>query len=822
MRLFTIQLVLCISLMAPDLVSAQGDITFEKFSKTELTAPIELAHAGDDRIFVVNQYGKIHIVTNDGTVLPTPFLDITDRVLHPSDYSQIGLLGLDFHPKYAVNGKFYVYYIGLNRITTISEFSVSSSDPNLADKNSEVKFLEYAQPPSNKGDDHKGGCVKFGKDGYLYVTSGDGGKGTNGINSQDLTSYLGKMIRLKVDGDGTFSFPSDNPFINNANANNGIWAYGLRNPWIFSFDRLNGDLYLADVGADRWDEINYQPAGAVGGVNYGWPCFEADEVWEDLPSTYVCPNMSETGTPILTFFQTAPVVKVSITGGYVYRGSATPYYNGYYIYAEAYSNEVFYAHKENNAWIKESFGDKDLFLTTFGEGADGELYALGIYLPPYSEAGNNLYKVKLSAPTFDTHLVLSSTAVTVNELGSSEMIGVKLDYVPTSNVVLNISNSDATEANVSPSSLTFTPANALTEQQVTIAGLDDPLKDGNVAFTITLSVDKSLSSIEFQNTEDAVIRATNIDDDSQEIRVGASEISLVENGNDVTIGVKLSQLPTGDVILNVSNLNPEEVNVTPTTLTFTSINALDEQNITFMAVDDHIEDGDFTVLVSISVDLVNSVGFQNAEDQTITVTKLDDDKDELIISETVVTVTESGNSQIVGINLGTIPDGIVVLKITSSDVNEVTVSKTSLTFSAENALFPQTISIKGVDDEIADEDANVTVSIAVDAANSTGYLSVDPKTILVTNTADGIVLAINDPLSKIEIFPNPAHSTFIIQGLSQNIGFEISDLSGKLLYNRSAYSGSSVTVDGLKSGLYLVRFYDEISQKSVVQKLIIQ
>jgi glucose/arabinose dehydrogenase len=387
-------MIFCTILMAFHTLNAQ-DMEFVQFTKSEINLPVEVANAGDDRMFVVEQTGRIHVVQNDGTVSSTPFLDIKSRV--PFEGSQHGLLGLAFHPNYATNGKFYVNYIAANRMTTISEFSVSSN-ANIADPNSEVKLLEFEQPAKSFADDHKGGCIKFGPDGYLYIASGDGGKGTNGANAQNLTKYMGKILRIKVTGNGTMSFPSDNPFIDNPNALNGIWAYGSRNPWKLSFDRKNGDLYIGDVGADRWDEIHYQKAGSPGGVNYGWPCFEGIEVWEDLPSAVGCPAMDATSLPILTFYQSAPAIKVSIVGGFVYRGTKTPFFDGHYIYAESYTGEVIYAHKEGDDWVKETFGNKGLFLTAFGEDAEGELYGLAMKIPGLADAGNHLYKIKLIEP----------------------------------------------------------------------------------------------------------------------------------------------------------------------------------------------------------------------------------------------------------------------------------------------------------------------------------------------------------------------------------------------------------------------------------------
>ena len=369
-------------------------IELELFSKSEVAMPVEIANAGDDRLFIVNQNGRIFILNNDGSVNSTPFLDITDRV--PFKESQHGLLGLAFPSDYNSSGKFFVCYIGevnSKESTIISRFKVTSN-VNVADAGSEqiVFFFEQTIP----GLDHKAGCIKFGPDGYLYIAAGDGGKSTHGVNAVDLSKDMGKILRIDVSGD-TFSSPSDNPFSNDASALNEIWAYGVRNPWKISFDRQTGDFWIADVGDDKYDEINFQSATSKGGENYGWPCYEASIVGQFAPTD--CPDINSTTVPVETYFQDKPATKVAVTGGFVYRGNKYPYFNGYYIYAEAYTGYIFGVYEENNEWKQIPLGQVEEFIVSFGEDKDGELYASTYYVPGYDEVGNEIYKVKLNAPT---------------------------------------------------------------------------------------------------------------------------------------------------------------------------------------------------------------------------------------------------------------------------------------------------------------------------------------------------------------------------------------------------------------------------------------
>lgn len=226
------------------------------------------AHDGTGRLFILEQTGTIRIL-KDGALMPSPFLDLSGLV-NPNG-NERGLLGLAFDPKYGGNGRFFVNYTGANGNSVTARYSVSAADPNRADPASASIILRIAHPQYSN---HNGGNLVFGPDGYLYFGMGDGGgAGDPNGNSQNLGVLLGKLLRIDARSD-PYAVPPDNPFVGRAGARPEIWAYGLRNPWRFSFDDRSGDLYIADVGQDAYEEIDFQPARDRGGENYGWNFME--------------------------------------------------------------------------------------------------------------------------------------------------------------------------------------------------------------------------------------------------------------------------------------------------------------------------------------------------------------------------------------------------------------------------------------------------------------------------------------------------------------------------------------------------------------------
>lgn len=350
-------------------------IELEPFA-SGLDRPVNIKHAGDDRLYVVEQEGTISIVNADGTVNATPFIDITNRVGNIGGIGdERGLLGLAFHPNYAVNGFFYVNYINSSGNTVISRFSRLS--PDSGDTTSEVILMTISQLFSN----HNGGDMVFGPDGYLYISVGDGGSSGDPQNqSQQLNTLLGKILRIDVDnasGGNNYAIPADNPFVSNGSALNEIWAYGIRNAWKFSFDRDNDDIWIADVGQFDIEEINRVPiAATTTGLNYGWRCYEGNAPF----NTSGCPPAGTLTFPIAQYSHFDDgAFKCSITGGYVYRGSDFPAMNGLYFFADYCSDEIGVLEQNGSNWDMTFLPQAGTNRwTAFGEDINGEIYVAGI------------------------------------------------------------------------------------------------------------------------------------------------------------------------------------------------------------------------------------------------------------------------------------------------------------------------------------------------------------------------------------------------------------------------------------------------------------
>lgn len=324
--------------------------------------PIFLTHANDGsgRLFVAEQGGKI-LLLQDGAVQAEPFLDLTGIAVESA--SERGLLGLAFHPDYATTGQFFVNYTDVNGDTVIARYSVSA-DPNRADPASAEVLLQIDQPFRN----HNGGDIAFGPDGYLYIGLGDGGSaGDPEGNGQDLNTLLGKLLRIDVNAD-PYAVPGDNPFANSADAKPQIWAYGLRNPWRFSFDRATGDLYLGDVGQGEWEEINFQPAASAGGENYGWVLYEGNHPYAGGSSEGLVFPVTE---------YSHGEGGCSVTGGYVYRGPSLPDLNGVYLFGDYCTGLVWSLYQtEAQTWVRDLFANTSFNISSFGEDQAGELYLL--------------------------------------------------------------------------------------------------------------------------------------------------------------------------------------------------------------------------------------------------------------------------------------------------------------------------------------------------------------------------------------------------------------------------------------------------------------
>ena len=336
-----------------------------------LVQPLYLdAPSGDDRLFIVDQPGRVWVV-EDGGRLESPFLDINELV---NFRGEMGLLGLAFHPGYAGNGRFFVHYTDNDLDTVIAEFSVSA-ERNIANEQSHRVILRVRQPAGN----HNGGMITFGPDGYLYIGLGDGGGSNDQFrNGQDPSTLLGTLLRLDVDGPEPYAIPADNPFAGGQTPSGDtaapeIWAFGLRNPWRFSFDEASGRIYIGDVGQRRWEEIHVERADAAG-LNFGWSTMEGLHCFRP-PS-----DCNQTGLE-LPALEYGHGPGCSVTGGYVYRGSAIPQLSGHYFYADFCAGRIrsfFYDGAEatdRRDWANQL--GRISQLTSFGTDGFGELYVMG-------------------------------------------------------------------------------------------------------------------------------------------------------------------------------------------------------------------------------------------------------------------------------------------------------------------------------------------------------------------------------------------------------------------------------------------------------------
>jgi glucose/arabinose dehydrogenase len=319
-----------------------------------LRNPLGLENAGDERLFILEQRGVIWIYTQ-GALLEEPLLDIRDKVT--TQGSEQGLLGLVFHPDYADNGYFFINYTDRRGDTVISRFQVSAN-ANRADPQGEEKLLQIAQPYRN----HNGGDLAFGPDGYLYIATGDGGSGGDPEgNAQNVNTLLGKILRIDVDSGDPYAVPADNF----DQGRGEIWAYGLRNPWRIHFDAATGDLYIADVGQNQWEEVNYQPVGAQAGWNFGWDIREGTHAFEPGQADNLVDPVAEYSHQM----------GISVTGGVVVRDPRLPDWQGVYLYGDFGSGIIWgLLRLPDGGWANTQLWDTDARIASFGQDQEGRVY----------------------------------------------------------------------------------------------------------------------------------------------------------------------------------------------------------------------------------------------------------------------------------------------------------------------------------------------------------------------------------------------------------------------------------------------------------------
>jgi glucose/arabinose dehydrogenase len=338
-----------------------------------LVAPLDFQSArdGTGRFFIVEQGGTIRILKAKKLLAP-PFLNISSIIVSGGE---TGLLGLAFHPQYKTNGRFFVNYtrrVNGQLQTVIAEYHVSSSNPNLADPNSGRVILVINQPFDN----HNGGQIAFGLDGFLYIGTGDGGSGGDPQgNGQKLSTLLGKMLRIDINSAPPYGIPPDNPFVGVSGAKGEIWAYGFRNPWRFSFDKTTKRLFVADVGQDAWEEVDTVTKGG----DFGWNIMEGKHCYP--PGT----NCNQAGLiqPIAEYSHSEGI---AVIGGYVYRGGAIPALKGLYVFGDFGSGQVWTLQEtQPGTWTRAPLLSAGFNISAFGRAGNNELYVL--------DYNGNLYKL---------------------------------------------------------------------------------------------------------------------------------------------------------------------------------------------------------------------------------------------------------------------------------------------------------------------------------------------------------------------------------------------------------------------------------------------
>ena len=341
---------------------AQPDLSLQEFA-SGLDRPVAIDHAGDGRLFVVEQKGVIWELDENGTRSSTAFLNIEEKV--NSTGNEQGLLGLAFSPDFAEDGRFYLNYtMGPTSGSSVVARYKIDIESGKGDEASEEILLEFDQPAWN----HNGGDLHFGKDGFLYISSGDGGGADDpNNNAQNKLNYLGKILRIDVSPAVGYTVPSTNPFVNDPSGLDEIWAMGLRNPWRFSFDRLRGDLWIGDVGQNSFEEVNYLPHPLQAGANFGWRCYEADSEFNQSN----CGSKEEYTFPVFKYGRSQGF---SVTGGYVYRGNEQDHFQGNYVFADYVFGRFWIISPRGEEWFTKQYENFLTDVSAFGENKDGELF----------------------------------------------------------------------------------------------------------------------------------------------------------------------------------------------------------------------------------------------------------------------------------------------------------------------------------------------------------------------------------------------------------------------------------------------------------------
>lgn len=376
---------LFLALLFSSLSFSAQNFFLEEFANG-LSSPVEITNANDNRLFVVQQNGIIKIIQPNGIVNATDFLNISNKIIFNGER---GLLGLAFHPQYSTNGYFFVYYNNTAGNIVVARYTVSSTNANLADNTSEKIILNIPKPFDN----HNGGSMHFAPDGYLWIATGDGGGGGDpNNNSQNKNSLLGKILRIDINTTNPYNIPPNNPFIGSSiDGADEVWSYGLRNSWKFSFDKTLSNVMIADVGQNAFEEINKIPL-VSGGINYGWRCYEGNTIYNNSG----CATSSSLTFPVAIYDHSGG--KCSITGGYVYRGTAYPNLQGLYFFADYCSKQIGTLDSNNTITWSSPFANNNF--STFGEDNLKEMYVAAIN-------NGKIYKIKSTTLSTQNNIIHS-------------------------------------------------------------------------------------------------------------------------------------------------------------------------------------------------------------------------------------------------------------------------------------------------------------------------------------------------------------------------------------------------------------------------------
>jgi glucose/arabinose dehydrogenase/regulation of enolase protein 1 (concanavalin A-like superfamily) len=439
--------------------------------------------AGDNRLFIIEQPGTIKIVRTDGTKLATPFLNITSKVKSYGSAGEQGMLGLVFSPNYASNKFFYVTYTNSVGALVLSRYSRDAVNTDLADPNSEQIIITVAHP---NNENHNAGDLHFGPDGFLYVTTGDGGGAGNTSNTaQNLTSLQGKMLRLDVNGGTPYAIPPTNPYAGSATNKQEIWASGLRNAWRFSFDRTTHDLWIGDVGQDTREEVDFQQVGATGGKNFGWRCYEGNAAY----NTTGCAAKSTYVFPVGEYDHASN--RCAVIGGYVYRGSQYPAMAGRYFFADYCSGQIYSLKPDGSGgWTQELLGPLNISPSAFGEDNNGELYITDLPNGTIYHLTTSTVLTDTTAPTVS--VTSPSSGATVS--GTANISANATDDVGVTKVEFYVDGSIKSTDTTSPYNFSWDTTSSANSSHSLVAKAYDAAGNIGTSTSVSVTVNNAVSN----------------------------------------------------------------------------------------------------------------------------------------------------------------------------------------------------------------------------------------------------------------------------------------------------------------------------------------